>query len=208
MLARTRPQRRLKPAPWHSAFLAMLPQIVAHARISFRYLNPEARQEAVQEAVCNALRAFVRLVQLGKADIAYPTVLARYAVAQVRDGRQIGTSLNVRDVSSEYAQRAKGIVMERLDRFDQQDQVWEEILIPDRTCTPAELAASRIDFPAWLDTLKARDRKIALKLAEGQSTSRVSRQHHLSAGRISQLRRELAGNWRRFISDKMAPAVA
>lgn len=31
--------------------------IAAHARISFRHLNPEARHKAVQEAVCNACQA-------------------------------------------------------------------------------------------------------------------------------------------------------
>jgi len=39
---------------WHAGFLAMLPAIRTHARIAFRHLAPEARQEAVQEAVCNA----------------------------------------------------------------------------------------------------------------------------------------------------------
>jgi hypothetical protein len=48
-------------------------------------------------------------------------------------------------------------------------------LILDHTCTPADLAASRIDFPAWLDTLRPRDRKIAMKLAVGETTGRVSR---------------------------------
>ena len=54
--------------------------------------------------------------------------------------------------------------MQRLDRYDREEEVWEEILIPDKTCTPAELAASRIDFPEWLDTLTPRDRKVAFAL--------------------------------------------
>jgi hypothetical protein len=61
--------RPRRPVPrWHRAFLAMLPKIAGHARIAFRYLNPDARAEAVQEVVCNALRAYVRLVQLKKTD--------------------------------------------------------------------------------------------------------------------------------------------
>ena len=100
--------RRRKPVPaWHRELLAMLPKIVAHARVCFRHLKPEARGEAVQEVVCNALKAFVRLVELGKADIAYPSPLARYAVAQVRDGRKVGASLNIKDVLSPYCQRQK-----------------------------------------------------------------------------------------------------
>ncbi|MGD0040313.1 MAG: hypothetical protein ABSE84_07855, partial [Isosphaeraceae bacterium] len=83
--------RPRRPVPrWHKVLLAMLPQIVGRARISFRYLNPEARAEAVQEVVCNALKAFVRLVQLKKVALAYPTVLAKYGVAQTRDHRKVG----------------------------------------------------------------------------------------------------------------------
>jgi len=83
----------------------MLPQIVSHARIAFRYLDAKAKQEAVQEVVCNALKAFVRLVELGRAAIAYPCVLAKFGVAQTRDYRKVGGHLNVHDVSSAYCQR-------------------------------------------------------------------------------------------------------
>ena len=76
----------------------MMPAIALHARVSFRQLNPEAKQEAVAECLANAMVAYVRLHQLGKVAIAYPTVLARYAVAQVREGRTVGTPLNCKDV--------------------------------------------------------------------------------------------------------------
>ncbi len=66
------------------------------------------------------------------------------------------------------------------------------ILVEDKRATPADLAASRIDFPAWLKTLSQRDRRIALKLSQGESTSRVARQFRLSVGRVSQLRGELS----------------
>ena len=59
--------------------------------------------------------------------------------------------------------------------------MWNEILVGDKTATPADLAASRIDFPAWLETLNRRDRKIAMKLAVGEKPGRVARMFHLSA---------------------------
>ncbi len=104
----------------------------------------------------------------------------------------------VNDVSSTYAQQKKNICLERLDEYDETEACWKEILIPDRTCTPAELAASRIDFPSWLGTLKPRNRKVALKLASGEPTGRVAKMFHLSAGRVSQLRAELHRAWQRF----------
>ena len=116
------------PAPrrrrWHRQFLALLPQIVAHAKIAFRHLNPELRAEMVQEVVCNAMQAFVRLVQLKKADIAYGSVLAAYGEKQAREGRRVGGHLNGLDVSSSYCQRLKGIVLDRLDQFDQDENAW------------------------------------------------------------------------------------
>ena len=71
-------------------------------------------------------------------------------------------------------------------------------MVEDRNSTPAELAASRIDLPAWLETLSRRDRKIALKLAVGETTSRVAGQFRLSEVRFSQLRRELKLAWSAF----------
>ena len=163
-----------KPRPdWHKPFLRMLPRIRQHARIAFSRYRPDAREEAVQAVVCNACSAIARLAELGKLDLAYASVLARYGVAQVKDGRMTGGSLNCNDISSHYCQRAKNVTIERLDKYDTEDECWEEALIPDNTCTPAELAASRIDFPAWLKTLAPRDRKVArfLSLGMGQTAA-------------------------------------
>jgi hypothetical protein len=127
--------------------------------------------------------------------------LARYGVAQVKDGRMTGGNLNCRDVSSRYCQRAKNVTVERLDRYDAEVECWEEVLIPDNTCTPAELAASRIDFPAWLKTLTPRDRKVTRFLCLGNRTSDAARKFDVSWGRISQLRKELAESWRQFTGE-------
>jgi hypothetical protein len=81
-------------------------------------------------------------------------------------------------------------------------------LVPDKTCTPAELAASRIDVPAWLQSLKPRVRHIAEFLAAGQTTTAAASKFKVSAGRISQLRRELARSWQRFVGDDFGPATA
>ena len=143
------------PSPdWQALFLRLLPRIRKYARIAFHHLDPESREECVQAVVCNACCAVARLAELGKLDLCYASVLARFGVAQVKDGRMTGGSLNCHDVSSKYCQRQKHVTVERLDKYDTEDECWEEVLIPDNTCTPAELAASRIDVPAWLKTLK------------------------------------------------------
>jgi hypothetical protein len=141
----------VSPVPeWHNRFLAMLPIIATHARVSFRHLNPEAREEAVQNCIANATVAYARLFALGKVDLAYPSVLARYAVAQTKDFRVVGGHLAIKDAMSPYCQAKKNVVVERLDRFDEEEGEWREILIEDRHVGPAEIAATRMDFATWL----------------------------------------------------------
>ena len=181
----------------------MLPQIVGHARIAFRYLKPEARAEAVQEVVCNALKAFVRLVELGEADLAYPTPLARYGVAQTRDHRKVGGHLNIGDVMSPYCQANKGVVVERLDKFDENENAWLEAVVQDTRTTPVlDIVAFRCDFSDWLRSLRRRDRRIAESLALGNRTTDVAKWFKVCAGRVSQLRRELAESWYRFVGEE------
>ena len=50
MIASAKPAPREQAAPsWHQTFLNMLPAIRRHARIAFRHLNAEARDEMIEE---------------------------------------------------------------------------------------------------------------------------------------------------------------
>lgn len=185
-------------APWHSDFLAMVPRIEQHARIAFRCLNPSEREDAISEVIANSLLAYVRLVERGRAEQATWSSLARYAICHFRAGRRVGAKLNVRDVCSPACRSRKGVRVERLDRYDEQHGAWHELLVEDRTCTPSELAASRIDFDTFLNSLSHRNRRIAETLASGESTSEVGQIFQLSKARVSQLRSELLRAWQDF----------
>jgi hypothetical protein len=203
-------RRSLKVVPheepeWHQGFMRLLPGIRKCVRHAFRNLQPDARDEAIAETTANALVAYARLAAKGKEDIAYATPLAMFAIKQFHCGRRTGSKLNVKDISSAYCQTMKGVRVGRLDRFDAEESVWKEILIEDGHATPADLAASRIDFPAWLRTISKRDRKLAMKLATGETTGTVSRLFEVSAGRISQIRRELMESWRKFVGEEPMP---
>ena len=189
---------------WHDVFLRMAPAIETHAKLVFRGLSSEAKAEAVQNVLCLACAATARLADLGKIDLCYPTVMAQYAVAQTKEGRMVGHTLNCKDVSSEYCRRRKDIVLERLDKHDETEEHWQEVLIADKTCTPAELAASRIDVPAWFATLKPRVRRIARYLSLGNKPSDAAEKFGLSRCRISQLRRELHESWQNFCGEAQA----
>lgn len=189
------------------SFVRMLPDIQRQASFAFRGYPAEARDDAIAEVVANAFVAFARLVELGKVDLAYPHPLARYGVAQFRDGRRVGNSRNIRDVLSPYCQRHKQV---RVDRLDEQkaDGSWRAAAIEDRRSTPADLASFRIDFATWLTSLTPSKRRVAELLASGESTSRVARLVSVSAARISQLRRELCDAWDCYVSGELPAAIA
>lgn len=185
-------------------FLKMLPAIQQQASHACRTQDAEARDEFVQEVVANAYLAFLRLVERGKEHLAYATPLARYAIRQIRTGRRVGARLNVRDVSSLHARLTKRITVERLDRCDRDTGEWQEILVEDQHAGPAETAAARVDLAAWLRALSRTKRRVAKKLAKGETTGEVARMFNLSAGRVSQLRRELEASWLAFQGEPVA----
>jgi len=179
-------------------FLEILPQLQQQAHFAFRDEPASRCQELVAETIANCWVAFARLVERGLIDVVYPTPLVQYAIRQVRDGRRVGSKLNSKDVSSEYAQRRRGFCLEALDKYNQRRQEWKEVLVEDKHAGPAETAASRIDFADWLRLLPKRSRRIAEALATGETTKKAAKRFRVSPGRISQLRRELQQNWQDF----------
>ncbi len=179
----------------NDCFLKMLPAIRQRAGYAFRRLPSELKAELVQAVVASAYMAFLRLVERGKANAAFATPLASYAIRQVRAGRQPGSRLSTVDVLSCSARFGSGNAVESLDTFDDTQGDWRAALVEDRCAGPAEIAAARIDLAGWLRLLSRRNRRIAKSLALGESTSGVARRFKLSSARISQLRAELETSW-------------
>jgi hypothetical protein len=199
---------RLRTETLQDRFLQMLPLIHEQASHAFRRELPERREELVAAVIANCWVEFVRLMDRGLGDAVYSTPLARYAVRQVRSGRKVGGSLNVNDVSSGYAQKSKGFVLESLDQYSERKNQWKEILVEDRKTGPAETAICRIDFGDWLRSLSKRQRRIAKALGNGEQTKEVAKRFGVSAGRISQVRRELMAAWDSFVGEDQEAAVA
>jgi hypothetical protein len=203
MIALANQIERITPHHSQGKFLAMLPLIREQAQHAFRNVRPEEREELIAEVIANAFCAYQRLVARGQEDIAYATPLAMYAIKQVRAGRRVGAKLNIRDVSSTYAQRVRGFQVERLDEFNPLRSEWNEVLVEDRKAGPAETAAARIDAASWFNSLDRQKRRIAKVLSRGELTSVVARMFGLSPGRVSQLRSELKRSWDQFQGEAM-----
>lgn len=198
MIASAKRMRQSAASVRDAKFLSLLPQIREQARFAFRGEGGERREELIAETIANCWTAFVRLVERGLIDAVYATPLAQFAIKQVRDGRRVGGKLNVRDVSSEYAQRTKHFKVERLDRFDERKDEWREVLIEDRHAGPSDTAASRIDISEWFASLPKHKRRVAETLARSETTKATARKFGVSPGRISQTRRELETAWQEF----------
>ena len=199
MIARVkRPTSPRTTSARHADFLVMLPAIRRSAQIAFRKLPPELRHDLIEEVVANSYVAYARLVERGHADRALPSPLARFAITQIRVGRRVGSRLRIGDAMSNYAQFRKQFSVERLDHFSDEDGCWKEVLVEDRRATPADVAATRLDFTEWLCRLTARLRKIALALAAGETTSAAAKMFGVTPARISQIRDLLRKSWEAF----------
>lgn len=188
---------KLTPAQ-QQQFLRMLPLIRQIAYKAFADRDADAREDLTAEVIAAALLMFAGLARQGREAIAYATPLARYGVAQVREGRRPGMARNANDVSSPYCRHRKGVRMGRLDQRASDGNDWREVVVEDKNAGPAEVVQTRMDFDAWLQRMPWKKRRIAETLAVGESTGKTARRFHISPGRISQLRREFADDWAEF----------
>jgi hypothetical protein len=197
----------------HARFLALLPRLELHARITFRGLRcPGLREDAVQEVLALCWQWFLRLCERGKDAAAFASALAGYAAQAVRSGRRLCGTERAREVLSPVAQRKGGFRVEHLpaSTHSPHEQLYAtprgqalldafEERLRDNTLTPIlDQVVFRMDFSAWLRTLTGRERRLIRAMARGERTQDLSREFDLSPGRVSQLRREFRDGWRRF----------
>ena len=121
---------------WQSDFVAMLPEIEQKLLLAFRHLDPEAREDAIEEGVVHSLLAYVRLHEQGREEVATPSSLAWYSSRHVKQGRPAGGRINSKDPLSRYAQIGKGI------RIEQDSGQWIDTLVTDSGIDPATRKAA------------------------------------------------------------------
>jgi len=208
------------PAPnssLHAAFLELVPMIRTHGLVVFRFLKCEdKREDVIQEMIALSWRWFVRLVQKGKDPTAFPTAIATFAARAVKSGRRLARMERPRDVLSERAQQLHGFKVESLPistrtshenlfaapHGQRRQDAFEERL-RDNTITPVpDQVSFRLDFPAWVHTRTERDRQVIEDLMAGARTMDVADKHGLTAGRVSQLRRDFMEDWAWFCGEK------
>jgi hypothetical protein len=177
---------------WQAHFVSMLPEIKQRLRRAFRHLDPESREDSIQEGVVHCLLAYARLHEKHRREVATPSTLTWYSVRQVKRGRPAVGRMNGKEPLSRYAQIGNGV------RIERQTSNWIDAIVQDKRAPVADQVAVKLDVCAWFATLTRRMRQIAKDLAFGCSTSEVAQRHGVTAGRISQLRRTLEESWAEF----------
>jgi hypothetical protein len=162
-------------------FISRLPEMKDLAAGHFRHLDPEAREEAVQNSVVLAYRYWRRLVERGRDAEGLLKGVLWWACRHTRLGRQGGGRAKAKPKCVlDYARRGMGeVIVQR--GLDLNHFIGQSASVPDAV-------AFRVDIPAFLRTLPERDQQIARDLAIGTGTKEVARKYGVSAPAISQFR--------------------
>jgi hypothetical protein len=187
----------------HASFLAILPRIIVHGEVYFRFLTcPIAREDAIAEMVAVAWKWHLRLAERGKNVSEFASALATYAARAVNSGRRLNGMEPPKDVLSPRAQRERGFAVVKLPDYSTLSRTPFAEALRDNTQTPIpEQAAFRIDFPAWRLTRTERDRRVVDDLMLGERTRDVANRYGISPSRISQLRCEFHQDWTQLTAD-------
>lgn len=188
-------------------FEAIYPRIHGHLQVSFAGVRcPASRDDLLAEAVGLAWIWSLRLARRGRDPSRFPISIARYAARAARAGRRVVGSESARDVLSSVARRRHGVRVGplvprsepatgrfRFVSFDFDDALRENAVTP----VPRQVEF-RLDWPAFVSTLTRRNRTLVGYLACGYSTGETAARFRISAGRVSQLRREWHAQWIAF----------
>jgi hypothetical protein len=194
----------IQTSNWQAGFLELVPAVETHAKIRFRKLPIERREDAIQEAIAAACINFQVATAQGRLEFVRPGPLADFAVRHVVTGRHVGGKQDAaQDVISPLAQRRHGFTTigydrQSYDRHDEQGGEWAAMVVADRRHSIPETAAFRIDFARWLRTLSRRGRKMIAALIRGEGPTAVAVRFGVSPGRVSQLRRRYEQLWCAF----------
>jgi DNA-directed RNA polymerase specialized sigma24 family protein len=184
------------PAPrTGAAFVALLPTVTRAARWRFRHVRCPGRQaDLVAETIAVAWNSFLRLAARDRDPAGFPSAFAGLAARAVASGRRLAGQERIRDALSPSRLRRHGTTVLPLPEGDTFDDALVE-----NTRTPVWVQAQfRADFAAWFERLSARRRRVVTLLALGYRTAELARLLGVSAPRVSQMRRELRRDFRRF----------
>jgi hypothetical protein len=160
-----------------AAFAALVPDLTRMAKAQFRDLDPDAREEAAQNSLALAWKAYHALAEQGRGD--EPGIIKSclwYSIRQTRAGRKVDGESRAKD-AYKYAKRGRV----RFEHAELGQFVADTTPVPDAV-------SFRLDIPAFLATLGDRQRRLAEALMAGETTSAAARRFGVTPSAISQFR--------------------
>ena len=186
-------------------FVDMVPEIQCRARITFRHLNPEAKEEAVAEVLAMCWQNHMQCILRGKAVPA--SSLAHYATKSLKSGRAL-CGQNSTDVLAPRTKLRGRATVERLNVSA--DGWWDrsEALEDRRTWEqPYERVRIKHDYGAFLHRPEVTDqeREVFNLLAEGHRTGEIAGQLDVSAPRVCQIKGAIGLKLEGFMGPDIRP---
>jgi hypothetical protein len=172
-----------------NSFTRQLPEMTWLAKAAFRFLNPEAREEAAQNALALTWQGYRRLIEQGRAE--EPGLLRSvlwFSIRRTRDGRMIQGRVKSRDL---LEQRRTGQLS--FEVVDLNGFVGERTPIPDHV-------SFRLDTPRFLATLPERQQRLAEDLSLGMTTKVAAEKYGVTPGAVSHFRVRFKELFQKFMS--------
>jgi hypothetical protein len=188
-------------------FEAAMPRINAVIRYQFRHYRWSKHRlaEAYAEATAATWVAWHGLLRRGKdPQQVGVSAIVGFACRGVKNGRTVGANRALgRGAGDLYHPRIRRATGLRVLAFDDlpgdSARSWHDWLrANERRFGPADEAAIRLDFAAWLDSLPQRKRRAAELLAQGLNTGEVAAKLQVTPAAVSQDRLWLARSWHQF----------
>lgn len=79
---------------------------------------------------------------------------------------------------------------------------WCESFLTDGRVNVASEVCFMLDCEAWIKTLTAQRRKMLERMIAGDTTSELAQHFGVTAGRISQIRKELYDSWKQYQTEQ------
>lgn len=142
----------------------------------FRHLDPDKRQEAVQNTLALAWKFLYALFRQGRSPEIWKSVVW-YAIKQTKSGRMIQGQPRAKDA---FECRRRGPV--RFEQVDLNGLIGRKTLVFDQV-------VFRVDIAKLLSTLSVRNQSLACDLASGMTTTEAASKYRVTAGAIAQYRK-------------------
>jgi DNA-directed RNA polymerase specialized sigma24 family protein len=155
----------------------------------FYYLDPEKREEAVQNTLALAWKSFHKLSRQGRANAGILKSVVHYAVRKTQCKQVAQDKARAKD-ALDYRDRSRV-------KFE-----WTDLNgLVGRNTPILDQVSFRMDIPAFLGTLKPRHRLLACELAAGMTTVEAAERHGLTPSGISQFRRRFRRRFDEFFGN-------